>query len=385
MSGETILLGRTVTIISIVLGSSLFVTALTTFYSDYVKQPYIDTYVAFGNTTDKHPLISFFIVNNGLAVARNITIGIAVEMPGEIFAYTKSQISNGITLKDIKIPIGITLHEIQDTMIPAQNTPGQYIGKMYTVNIPRLAPITESGRGLLQVDTYFQKLKPNDAACFSVDAEYNEGKITSLDYCASYPFPANHVISTHKDLFQLFLDFFEKAISPDIWIVVFGVIIIWLIYEITKKIVQKTPEARFVSKMVKDATNVRNIIHHNISSKMIFPFDTWDSKADDFKRKIINCYEDFNIITEFYEKLKIRHSFLISMNFSNQGTTDSLKKDNEECLRASETMLAHIKSIKYRSYDKKSLLVFMTMTIFFVSLIIYNVSRLNASRLPWVG
>ena len=81
-----------------------------------------------------------------------------------------------------------------------------------------------------------------------------------------------------------------------------------LLYKRIKHFKFQINRPKFVFNVIKEMVTVRDSLKKSILSTDVFPFSKWNSIQEENKRQIFSDYRDYNLINEFYNKLKQRDS-----------------------------------------------------------------------------
>ena len=96
----------------------------------------------------------------------------------------------------------------------------------------------------------------------------------------------------------------------------------------------------FIS-LLSEVKIVHDTLREDVNSKRIFPCKLWGSVSSDVKRELFDNYDDYNRINRFYEELKIRDT-LLSAN------SDTFRFSNKELLQISDELLRKIRWARYQ-------------------------------------
>jgi hypothetical protein len=134
--------------------------------------------------------------------------------------------------------------------------------------------------------------------------------------------------------------------------------IIGLLYKRIKHFKIQINQPKFVFDIVNEMVMVRDTLKKNILSTDIFPFSKWNSIGGESKRQFFGDHRDYNLINEFYTKLK--HS---DCEFSQKDISDQvLRKNNEDCLYLVDYALANISWSKYHTVSHKKFHTIISIT-----------------------
>ena len=143
-----------------------------------------------------------------------------------------------------------------------------------------------------------------------------------------------------------------------------------LLYKRIKHFKFQINRPKFVFNVIKEMVTVRDSLKKSILSTDVFPFSKWNSIQEENKRQIFSDYRDYNLINEFYNKLKQRDSDLSQKDISDQ----TLTKINEHLLTLVDYTLAKICWLKYHTISQKKFhitisiasIIFSAIVIFFI-------------------
>jgi hypothetical protein len=297
--------GLTIQLVSVLLGSSVIITILSSVYSG-INQPHINISIdpqtrGFGVFSDVNRLdrtLTTTIVNDGRAAAHNVTV--RLDYP------------DAANIEKVEIQKATEITADFNNIENAQ------------ISQTRLERLSTGGK--IVVETTY--ILPNSTR-FSDD--YNNPCIVYVSY------EEGSEVSECSS--NSFFDNFSSLLRIEILFIPLLVAIILLAIKFIplqfRRIRDNKKRFSFASNIKREMAAVYNAFKNDILSKRIFLFRLWESFTSDNKRKIFNNYDDYNRIEEFYSKLKER-----DLAFSNNNIAiESVKKLNLNCLHLAHDAL----------------------------------------------
>ena len=358
-------------LISGIVGSSLLLFGVTTFYTDYLQKPRVEInseanlidpdridfydylsydYLSKGENETKWSELKYQIqadiVNHGNTPATEVRV---------TYILFGDPLREGLYI-DAHKPIALS----QENFTTILEEPTRV-----TWEIPRLAAgssflmnvnVTRNFSGSLISDPLFEDLPEG----FFKDP-YSPAQEEAFQVIQSYYSPY-YVISAAEDhgttlrsfggvtrsdvLYEQSLSDINAAIvanTPLIFLSVVSVLIILIprISIVIKRSRVENEQAKMVSAVHSEIKMVHDALEKDINSKRIFPCNVWYSAPSDLKRQIFDNYDDYISINNFYEELEIRDSLLTAKS-------EAFRFDNKELLRVSDDILRKINWLKYR-------------------------------------
>jgi hypothetical protein len=363
-------------LISGIVGSSLFLFGLTTFYTDYLQKPRVEI-SAEVDLLDPSDRDFLDYLSQGENETKRFTGSLAnkSELKYEIQADIVNLGNTPAT--EVRVTYALLDDRLreEDNYIDAHN-PLVFSQENFTTifehpkrviwEIPRLAAgstffmnvnVTQNFTGSLMPDQLFERFPGQ----FSKELTSRGNELEAFQVLESFYSP-NYYISVAADHGTTLRDFGsftnseelnEQLLSdinaaifanaPLIFLSVVSVLIILIpqISIVIKHRRVKNEQAKMVSAVHSEIKMVHDAVEEDMSSKKIFPCKVWHSAPSDLKRQTFDNYDDYTSINNFYEELEIRDSLLTAKS-------EAFRIDNKELLQISDDILRKINWVKYR-------------------------------------
>jgi hypothetical protein len=338
-------------LISGIVGSSLFLFGVTTFYTDYLQRPqlFIDTGTDFishtpsdvFNMSTKETELKYTILarvsNHGNTPAKEVLVTCFLDD------------------NDNYIVSGKPLAESEEEFNETREEP-----KLVAWEMSRLA--TDS-TFTIRVNVT-QTFQPNHVPTDLLSSNLDNGTIQR--YAPSFKISAAADQGTQvkiqgetPDVLSVQLANIRGGISNFAPLIVLSAISVTIIYipRISDTVRNRrigNERVKMISEVHDEIKMVHDTLLRDMNSKRIFPYKPWYSASPDIKHQIFDNYDDLNKINIFYEELEIRDSLLAA-------NSDVFMVNNEELFHLSDEIL---RKIPWSRYLVIHFSVPMAMTIF---------------------
>jgi hypothetical protein len=372
-------------LISGIVGSSLFLFGITTFYTDYLQKPRVEINTIAGPIYPNMSTVYDALSNEGIFQEGNET-SIIIELKYDI----QANIKNAGNTPATDVIMTCLLQHNHDYIVtdkPLATSEENFTKileepKLVTWEMPRLAAgstfimhvnVTQSISSDYFAEKVVELQQSQPGYNFVPEAEAQillsqpgnnlEDAVWGF-FSPSYNISAaanqgTEVKSARSQTFSLgsytTLDFDSvlseqlanisaqiSAYAPLIALTAVSASIIFMprISDIIKRRRVERDRVKMVSAVYSEIKIVRDALSEDINSKRIFPCKVWYSASSDLKRQVFDNYADYKSINDFYEELEIRDSLFAA-------NSDAFRINNKELLQKSDDILRKIRWAKY--------------------------------------